>query len=293
MSHSNATTHYDLPQFIGTDKPGWLTDVNQAMSDIDEGIYQAASAAQGAQTSADSANSTVQTVNADLQNAKNQLDATTTVANQAQAKNTTQDGQISQNSVNINNINARLGNNDISGIGDGTVTGAITAIEQSGGSGTLADEVTASGSNAVKSSGIFNFVNEQTGGLQFAQDAGGNWGYKIGGADPVIPFSGSLTKVRSSNTTSSATKDFWSYTKESEDEHYVQFSCFVSAPNGINFSTGLGDKLLTNSGSIQNGQLAMFTFMADVRDIPVGEGFTVSSTNNITSTTRGYFCVWK
>ena len=26
------------------------------------------------------------------------------------------------------------------------------------------------------------------GGLAFAQDADGNWGYKIGGADPVVPF---------------------------------------------------------------------------------------------------------
>lgn len=26
------------------------------------------------------------------------------------------------------------------------------------------------------------------GDLTFAQDADGNWGYKVGGADPVIPF---------------------------------------------------------------------------------------------------------
>ena len=30
------------------------------------------------------------------------------------------------------------------------------------------------------------------GDLTFAQDADGNWGYKVGGADPVIPFGGSL-----------------------------------------------------------------------------------------------------
>ena len=28
--------------------------------------------------------------------------------------------------------------------------------------------------------------------MTFAQDADGNWGYKVGGADPVIPFGGSL-----------------------------------------------------------------------------------------------------
>lgn len=33
-----------------------------------------------------------------------------------------------------------------------------------------------------------NELNRDLGGLEFAQDATGNWGYKIGGADPVIPF---------------------------------------------------------------------------------------------------------
>lgn len=31
-------------------------------------------------------------------------------------------------------------------------------------------------------------LNRDLGGLSFAQDSEGNWGYKIGGADPVIPF---------------------------------------------------------------------------------------------------------
>ncbi len=34
--------------------------------------------------------------------------------------------------------------------------------------------------------------NKNLGDLTFAQDADGNWGYKVGGADPVIPFGGSL-----------------------------------------------------------------------------------------------------
>lgn len=39
MSHTNNTTHYNLPQFVGTDTPGWLTDVNSAMSSIDAAIF--------------------------------------------------------------------------------------------------------------------------------------------------------------------------------------------------------------------------------------------------------------
>lgn len=35
-------------------------------------------------------------------------------------------------------------------------------------------------------------LTENLGDLTFAQDADGNWGYKVGGADPVIPFGGNL-----------------------------------------------------------------------------------------------------
>lgn len=36
-----------------------------------------------------------------------------------------------------------------------------------------------------------NELNSDLGGLSFGQDADGNWGYRIGGADPVVPFKSS------------------------------------------------------------------------------------------------------
>lgn len=47
----------------------------------------------------------------------------------------------------------------------------------------------------VKATKILSEARELTknlGDLTFAQDADGNWGYKVGGADPVIPFGGNL-----------------------------------------------------------------------------------------------------
>ena len=41
MSHTNSTTHYSLPQFVTSDKPAWLTDINNAYTAIDTGIYNA------------------------------------------------------------------------------------------------------------------------------------------------------------------------------------------------------------------------------------------------------------
>lgn len=41
MSHTNSTEHYSLPQFVGNDKPSWLTDINNAFEAIDTAIYAA------------------------------------------------------------------------------------------------------------------------------------------------------------------------------------------------------------------------------------------------------------
>lgn len=52
MSHTNSTPNYNLPQFVTTDKPAWLTDINVAFSDIDTAIDAAKDAADNAQSDA-------------------------------------------------------------------------------------------------------------------------------------------------------------------------------------------------------------------------------------------------
>lgn len=55
MSYQRGTTHYNLPQTIGTDKRDW-SDTNQAFADVDEALYgavQDASTAAGAVTALD------------------------------------------------------------------------------------------------------------------------------------------------------------------------------------------------------------------------------------------------
>lgn len=64
MSHSNSTTNYSLPQFINTDKPAWLTDINGAFADIDTNlktVSDAANAADGKAVAAQSAAAAVDT----------------------------------------------------------------------------------------------------------------------------------------------------------------------------------------------------------------------------------------
>lgn len=64
MSHTNSTANYGLPQFLGSDKPAWLGDINPALSKIDQqmktnadGVASATLSANTAQTSADNAKS--------------------------------------------------------------------------------------------------------------------------------------------------------------------------------------------------------------------------------------------
>ena len=64
MSHTNSTTNYSLPQFISTDKPAWLTDINGAFADIDTNIKtvsDAANTADGKAVAAQSAATAVDT----------------------------------------------------------------------------------------------------------------------------------------------------------------------------------------------------------------------------------------
>lgn len=57
MGHTNSTTNYNLPQFVTTDKPAWLTDINGAFSAIDSGLHTAQTDATTAKNTADSAQS--------------------------------------------------------------------------------------------------------------------------------------------------------------------------------------------------------------------------------------------
>lgn len=62
MSHTNSTTNYNLPQFVGTDKPAWLTDINGAFSAIDTAVKAASDAATTAGSDATTANTSIGTL---------------------------------------------------------------------------------------------------------------------------------------------------------------------------------------------------------------------------------------
>lgn len=85
FSSTNKTTHYDLSQYVASDKPTYLTDYNGDMLKIDTGINAAKTTADTASTAATNAQTTAETA---------QTTANTAVTNAATAQ-TTANGAVS------------------------------------------------------------------------------------------------------------------------------------------------------------------------------------------------------
>lgn len=73
MSHTHSTENYNLPQFIGTDFPDWLTDVNKGYSDIDAGMQANKVSANTANEKADNNTTSIRLLNERVDNISNGL----------------------------------------------------------------------------------------------------------------------------------------------------------------------------------------------------------------------------
>lgn len=92
MASTNKTTNYDLSQYIGTDKPTYLSDYNGDMYKIDaqmktnaDNIATAISSASTATSTANSANSTAQSALNTAETASSTASSANTTANNAQS----------------------------------------------------------------------------------------------------------------------------------------------------------------------------------------------------------------
>src|SRR5574344_1164216 len=82
MSATNLTRNLNLPQFVASDKPSWLGDVNGAMKNIDDGIgvikgdiTKASNTASSAKSQSDANTVTLGNVNTELTNIGNRVTA--------------------------------------------------------------------------------------------------------------------------------------------------------------------------------------------------------------------------
>lgn len=94
MSSTNHTTNYNLPQFVGSDKPAWLGDINPAMSAIDSAMHTNATKAQ-------------QGID-DALTAKNRADSAYSLADGAKTDAGTAQGTANQAIANASAVDSKL-----------------------------------------------------------------------------------------------------------------------------------------------------------------------------------------
>lgn len=142
MSSTNKTTNYNLSQFVGTDVPSYLGDYNGDMSKIDKAIGDVANSqgsveqsvvgltadVQGLSTQVSGVSTSVQ----QLQTSVAQIDSAYKQADTALSQRITANANnIQTNTTAIEGINTTIGTEDISGIGDGTIKGAVSNLNSS------------------------------------------------------------------------------------------------------------------------------------------------------------------
>lgn len=88
MGYTNKTSHYDLPQWIASDKPSWLGDMNAAFLTIDSELESANSNADVAITTSSGFDARITTIaDAERQNSNDIQSLTQEVANAAGVAN--------------------------------------------------------------------------------------------------------------------------------------------------------------------------------------------------------------
>lgn len=140
MSATNSTPIINLPLFIGTDKPAWLTDWNGAMNTIDTAIANLQTAESGTATSLASLAQSVEALSGTVSQHTTAIQTVTTAT--------------ATNTGSINTINSLIGNGTPTTT-DQTIIGAINELHAD--QGNLADLTTPAAS-------LVSAINAITGG---------------------------------------------------------------------------------------------------------------------------------
>ena len=213
MSHTNSTANYQLPQFLGTDKPAWLTDVNQAFSDIDTAMKANEVSAGQANALATQNASAISTQSGQISTLSTKVTALETAQPTDEAQIETNRQNIATNAQNIVEIDNRLGHTSIASIGDGTVTGAIADLDarpsvsdaddvtyDNTDSGLTATNVQDAIDELAQGAGDSATVRYYNGYIQYTPDGGTTWVNLINTSTPV-----QLLPAMSNNTSSIGT----------------------------------------------------------------------------------------
>ena len=188
MGYTNTTAHYNLPQYVSTDVPSILGDVNDAYSAIDSAIYAAAEDATDAKSDAASAVSAVSAAQADATqaladaaSAQSTADSAVSAAGTAQSTANTAVSNASVAQTSADAANTLLGNTPLPTTAQ-TVTGAIKEINDTVNKGSVTYAATAGqtvGGALAALYALIDFSKLNARSLLYTEAVGGNRIYNI------------------------------------------------------------------------------------------------------------------
>lgn len=156
MSSTNKTSHYNLSQYVGSDKPTYLADYNTDMSNIDTGIYGAKSIADTNTTNIGTLSNLTTTAKTSLVSAINEVDSNTDT-------NTSSIGTINSNIGTLSNLTTTAKNNLVSAINEVDAeadTNSLNIGTLSTNLGNISSLVTSDKTSVVNAiNEIFNYLN--------------------------------------------------------------------------------------------------------------------------------------
>lgn len=155
MASTNQTTHYELSQYIGTDKPTYLVDYNQDMNKIDAGIYAAKSESDVNTSAIGTLSNLTTTAKTNLVAAINEVNSETSSIGVLTDLTTTAKTSVV---AAINEVNAGVGNiGDLTDLTTTAKTNLVAAINELDGEiGTLANLTTTSKADLVSATNEVN-----------------------------------------------------------------------------------------------------------------------------------------
>lgn len=122
MASTNKTSHYNLSQYVGTDKPTYLVDYNTDMSNIDTGIYNAQSEATTNTASIGTLSSLTTTAQTDLVSAINEVDGNVDTLSGTVAGQTIDIASNTSAIGNLTNLDTTAKNNLVAAINEVNTT---------------------------------------------------------------------------------------------------------------------------------------------------------------------------
>lgn len=140
MSYTNQTPHYGLPQYIGSDIPTVLQDLNGSYSKIDTEIYNAKKTAEDVGDTVEALTNRVAGDEAEISSVANTANANTTAIATTNNNVSAVSSRVTTVEQNVNNINTTVTEvqDELSDLGDDvkdntlnitSVEGRVTAIE--------------------------------------------------------------------------------------------------------------------------------------------------------------------